>query len=344
MKANELYEKLKKIHFEHRDDWQDLQMYCESKIELINRINSLKKEKNAIVVAHTYVPPEILYGVADYVGDSYELSRYARDSKAQLIIYAAVRFMGETAKILSPNKDVIVPAEDGGCTLADSITGEDVLKLRQQYPDYHFACYINTTADVKAACDVVVTSSNVYDIMEHYPSDKIYFVPDKLMGANILEEMERRGVKKQIRLWDGTCYVHEEFDFDQAFTLKKAFPDLEILSHPECKPNVIDNSDYSGSTSQIYDYIKNKGKGRYIIFSECGLASRLEVEQSDDLIIQGPCHACKYMKSNSLEAILKALENPKEEDYIQVDDETIKKASRSLNRMFELVDQIKRDR
>jgi quinolinate synthase len=189
-----------------------------------------------------------------------------------LIIFAAVRFMGETAKILSPNKDVIVPAEDGGCTLADSITGEDVLKLRQQYPDYHFACYINTTADVKAACDVVVTSSNVYDIMEHYPSDKIYFVPDKLMGANILEEMERRGVKKQIRLWDGTCYVHEEFDFDQAFTLKKAFPDLEILSHPECKPNVIDNSDYSGSTSQIYDYIKNKGKVRYIIFSECALS------------------------------------------------------------------------
>lgn len=341
MTANDLYEKLKRIHFEKRDDWQDLLAYCESKMDTIAEIEELKKEQNAIVVAHTYVPPEILYSVADYTGDSYELSRYARDSKAQKIIYSAVRFMGETAKILSPQKDVIVPATDPACSLADSITGEQVKELRQKHPDFHFACYINTTADVKAQCDVVVTSSNVYDIIEHYPSDKIYFLPDKLMGANLMEEMERRGVKKEILLWDGSCYVHEEFDFQQAFQLKKVYPDLEILSHPECTPNVVDNSDYSGSTSQIYDFIKNKGKGRFVIFSECGLASRLEVEQSEDVIIQGPCQACKYMKTNSLEEILRCLKNPKDEDYIRIDEEVRIKAQASLNRMFELVDQIK---
>jgi len=341
MTSDELYNKLKKIHFGDPDQWGNLKEYCDSKIDLINSINELKERKNAIVVAHTYVPSDIIYGVADYVGDSYELSRYARDSKADFIVYSAVRFMGETAKILSPDKKVIVPADDPGCTLADSITGEDVLKLRQQYPDFTFACYINTTADVKAACDIVVTSSNVYNIMEHYPSDKIYFVPDKLMGANIIEEMERRGVKKEIRLWDGTCYVHEEFDFDQAFTLKKAFPDIQILAHPECKPNVIENSDYTGSTSQIYDFIKKEKKGRYIIFSECGLASRLEVEQSEDLVIQGPCHACKYMKSNSLENIYKALTEPDESDFIEIEEDIRVKAQRSLNEMFRLVDEIK---
>jgi len=341
MTSNELYSKLKRIHFGEPRDPEELKEFCNQKIDLVNRIEELKKEKNAIVVAHTYVPPEIIYGVADYVGDSYELSRYARDSKAELIIYAAVRFMGETAKILSPEKEVIVPAEDGGCTLADSITGEQVLQLRKEHPDFDFACYINTTADVKAACDIVVTSSNVYDIMEHYPSDKIYFVPDKLMGANILEEMERRGVKKDIRLWDGTCYVHEEFDFDQALTYKKAFPDIQILAHPECKPNVIENSDYTGSTSQIYDFIKKEKKGRFIIFSECGLASRLEVEQSEDLVIQGPCMACKYMKSNNLENVYKALTQPEEKDYIQIDEDIRIKAQKSLDRMFELVDKIK---
>lgn len=341
MTSSELYNKLKRIHFGEPRETEELKKFCEQKIDLVNRILELKKEKNAIVVAHTYVPPEIIYSVADYVGDSYELSRYARDSKAELIVYAAVRFMGETAKILSPEKHVIVPADDGGCTLADSITGKQVMELREEYPEYDFACYINTTADVKAACDIVVTSSNVYDIMEHYPSDKIYFVPDKLMGANILEEMERRGVKKDIRLWDGTCYVHEEFDFDQAFTYKKAFPDIQILAHPECKPNVIENSDYTGSTSQIYDFIKKEKKGRFIIFSECGLASRLEVEQSEDLVIQGPCMACKYMKSNNLENIYKALTSPEDLDYIRIDEEIRLKAQKSLDRMFELVDKIK---
>lgn len=340
MTAENLFDKLKHIHFEERTDWENLRRFCDEKIDVINRINGLKEEKKAIVVAHTYVPPEILYGVADYVGDSYELSRFARDSKAERIVYAAVNFMGETAKILSPEKEVIVPADDGGCSLADSITGEDVLKLRREFPEYAFACYINTTADVKAACDIVVTSSNVYDIMEHYPSDKIYFVPDRLMGANIIEELERRGVNKEIRLWDGSCYVHEEFDFDQAFTLKKAFPETQILAHPECKPNVIDNSDYTGSTSQIYDFIRDKGPGRYIIFSECGLASRLEVELSSDLVIQGPCHSCKYMKSNTLEGILRSLENPEEHKIVQVNPDILDKARLSLNRMFELVESI----
>lgn len=341
MKASELYEKLEKIHLEHREDMSDLLAFCEDKIDIINEINRIKKEKNAIIVAHTYVPAEIIYGVADFVGDSYELSKYARESKAETIIFSAVDFMGDTAKILSPEKTVIVPAEDGGCSLADSITGKQVDELKKEFPDYTFACYINTTADVKASCDIVVTSSNVYDIIENLESNKIYFLPDRLMGLNIIEEMKRRGVNKDIKLWDGSCYVHEEFDFSQASSLKKAIPDLEILAHPECEPGVINNSDYAGSTSQIYDYIKNKGKGNFVIFSECGLATRLEVEQSEDLCIQGPCQACKYMKTNTLELILKSLKGEGVKP-IQIEESTRIKAVAALENMFKVVERLKK--
>lgn len=334
MTADQLYGRLKKIRHEHREDWKDLRAFCESKIDTVNEILQLKKEKNAVVLAHTYVPPEIIYSVADFTGDSYGLSKDARDTEAELIIFSAVRFMGETAKILSPDKRVIVPADDGGCTLADSITGEDVRRLRGENPDYLFACYINTTADVKAACDVVVTSSNVYDILARIDADKIFFVPDRLMGLNLRAELERRGVKKDIKLWDGTCYVHEECDAAVIDQCRRDYPNLKVLAHPECAPGVTEQSDFVGSTTQMYDYVVNRGnKPSYLIFSECGLGSRLEAEKGPFDIVSS-CYLCKYMKTNSLENILRVLRDPKPEDYIEVSPKDREGAVKSLNRMF----------
>lgn len=174
---------------------------CEELVPLINEINTLKKEQNAVILAHSYVSPEIVYGVADFVGDSYALSKDAMSTPAKKIIFAAVRFMGDTAQILNPEKEVLIPGLLDGCTLADAINGEQVRQLRKEFPDYTFVCYINTTAEVKAECDVCVTSANVYDIVQRIPNDKIYFLPDKLMGQNLVNELQRRGVKKRYQIF-----------------------------------------------------------------------------------------------------------------------------------------------
>src|SRR3989338_2786544 len=172
---------------------------CEELAPLVNEINELKEEQNAVILVHSYVSPEIIYGVGDFVGDSYKLSKDAMSTKADKIVFAAVRFMGETAKILNPHKEVLVPGLLDGCTLADSINASQVRNLRKEFPGYTFVCYINTSAEVKAECDVCVTSSNVHEVVQNFPSDKIYFLPDKLMGLNLVQEMQARGVRKDIK-------------------------------------------------------------------------------------------------------------------------------------------------
>ncbi len=206
---------------------------CHEIAPLVSEINELKKQKNAVILAHSYVSPEIVYGVADFKGDSYQLSKDASKTDAKIIVFSAVRFMAETAKILSPSKKVYIPSQFNGCTLADSISGEDVKKLKKQYSNHTFVCYINTTAEVKAECHTCVTSSNAYDIVEKIPNDKIYFLPDKLMGENIKIEMKQRGVDKEILLYDGTCYVHEQYDPELIEYLQLEYPGLKVLSHPE---------------------------------------------------------------------------------------------------------------
>jgi quinolinate synthase len=187
---------------------------------------------------------------------------------------------------------------------------------------------------VKAYCDVCVTSSNVYDIIERYPSDKIVFVPDKLMGKNIIQEMKRRGVNKEIVLYDGTCYVHEEYNPDLIDYFKITHPGLAVVAHPECKEEVAQKSDYVGSTGQMMDFIKKSPAAEFLLLTECGLSSRLQIENPDKKFI-GTCQMCKYMKSNSLEGILRVLKNPRPEDEIRLDPETIRKAKLSIDRMFE---------
>lgn len=310
---------------------------CEEFTPLINEINKLKAEQNAVILAHSYVSPEILYGVADFVGDSYALSKDAMSTPAQKIIFAAVRFMGETAQILNPQKEVLIPALLDGCSLADSITGDDVRRLRKEFPDYTFVCYINTTAQVKAESDVCVTSANVYDIVERIPNSKIYFLPDKLMGLNLVEELKKRGSQKDIQYYNGTCYVHEEYSPEQILKIRLEYPDAKVVSHPECSPAVIHDSDFVGSTAQMLTYMKRTDAKEFLMLTECGLSSRLEVEFPDKKLV-GSCTLCKYMKSNSLENILRVFKNPTDRDRVVLDPVIRDRAYKTIEAMFRYVE------
>ncbi len=330
--AQSLFERLKNIRVGGTVCHYSLKK-CEEFIPFITEINELKEEKNAVVLAHSYVSPEIIYGVADFVGDSYALSKDAMTTTASTIVFAAVRFMGETAKILNPRKEVLIPSNLDGCTLADAITGNEVKKLRTQFPNYTFVCYINTTAEVKAYCDVCVTSANVYDIVARIPNEKIYFLPDKFMGQNLRDEMSRRGIKKDIQFFSGTCYVHEEYDSEQIQKIRLEYPQAKIVSHPECTPDVCHNSDFVGSTAQILNYMLRAEAKEFLMLTECGLSSRLQVEMPQKKLV-GSCTMCKYMKSNSLENILRVLKNPQNKDRVALDEDTRLRALHSLQEMF----------
>ena len=306
---------------------------CEELVPIINEINELKEEKHAVILAHSYVSPEIIYGVADFVGDSYALSKDAMKTDAKTIVFAAVRFMGETAQILNPHKEVLIPGLLDGCTLADAITGAQVRELRKQFPDYTFVCYINTTAEVKAESDVCVTSANVYTVVTNIPNEKIYFLPDKMMGQNLVTEMKRRGIKKDIKYFNGTCYVHEEYGDEQIHRVRLEYPGVKVVSHPECNPQVVKNSDFVGSTSQMLDYMMDSPAQDFLMLTECGLSSRLQVELPQKRLV-GSCTLCKYMKSNSLENILRVLKNPAARDRVTINSDIQAKALKTLEAMF----------
>ncbi len=332
MTAQELYKKLKNIRVGGNVCQYSLKK-CEELVLVINEIQRLKKEKNAVILVHSYVSPEVVYGVADFVGDSYKLSLDAIKTTADVILFVAVRFMGETAKILNPDKQVLIPAQAPGCTLADSITGQDVRRLRAQFPDHTFVCYVNTSVEVKAECDVCVTSANVYKIVEQIPNDKIYFLPDKFMGMNLVNEMSRRKSPKAVRFWSGSCYVHEEYTQEQIFKIRLEYPAAKIVSHPECNVDVVANSDFVGGTEQMLDYMRKSTAPQFLMLTECGLSSRLQSEFPDKELV-GSCTLCKYMKSNRLEDVLQALKAPRSEQIITIEESVRLRALQSLEAMF----------
>ena len=311
---------------------------CEELAPLINEINDRKAEQNAIVLAHSYVTPEIQVGVADLVGDSYELSKNAKESNAEKIVFAAVRFMGETAKILNPEKEVLIPGLLDGCTLADSINGARVRALRREFPGYTFVCYINTSAEVKAECDVCVTSANVYNVVGRIPNQKIYFLPDKFMGQNLVNEIKARGVKKDIKYYDGICYVHEEYDTEQIHRIRTEYPDAKIVSHPECQPAVTKESDFVGSTSQMLKYMEQSKAKEFLMLTECGLSSRLQIQFPDKKFV-GSCTLCRYMKSNTLTDILRVLKHPTRRDRVVIDPKVRERALSCIEMMFHYAEQ-----
>ena len=331
--ADTLFKRLSKVRFGVGEEF--LRSYIEGLMPLIEEIEELKKSRNAVVLAHSYVSPVIIFSVADFVGDSYGLSKDALQTSAQTIVFAAVRFMGETAKLLNPSKDVLIPGDDPACTLADSISGVEVRKLRKENPEHVFVCYINTTAEVKAECDVCVTSSNIYDIVARVPNDKIFFLPDRLMGRNLIEEMAVRGLRKEILLTDGSCYVHEEFDPQQVIRIRESHPDLHVMAHPECSPEVIKQADFVGSTSQMFNAIKNMPADKsYLMLTECGLISRIEAEMPGRNFV-GSCQLCQYMKSNHLAGIHRVLKSPREDDYVRIDENIIDRARACVDAMFQ---------
>lgn len=329
--AQQLYDKLKHIKV-----GGDTCLYtpekCEAILPLIHKIEDLKKEKDAVILAHSYVSPDILC-VADFVGDSYELSKKAQTVTAGTIVFAAVKFMAETAQILNPTKQVFVPNKLNGCSLADSITAQQVKALRTQYPDYTFVCYINTSAEVKAQCDVCVTSSNVTRIMAAIPNDKIYFLPDKLMAKNVQNELQQQGIYKTIKWWEGTCYVHETYDPEMIAYMRLQHPGLKVVSHPECDEIVVAASDYVGSTSQMIKYVNDTQASAFFMLTECGLSGRLQLESPGKTFV-GACTMCKYMKSNTLADIVRVLENPDQEDKIQLSAEVSEQALTCIEAMF----------
>ena len=308
---------------------------CREIAPLTLEINRLKREKNAVILTHSYVEPEIIYGVGDFKGDSYYLSEMAKKSKAKIIVFAGVVFMAETAKILSPHATVVVPDRHSGCSLADSIDGEGVRKLKVLYPDATVVCYINSTADVKAESDVCVTSGNVYDIVANLPAQRIIFVPDRLMAENVRSELKRRGVVKEIISSDGTCLVHDQFTPVQIAQARVQFPGLKVVAHPECTAEVAALADFVGSTGAMMKYVKTTNAPYYLMLTECGLVSRLQVETPEKSFIGG-CRLCPYMKMNTLEKVRDALLAPRPDQIITLDEGLRLRAARCIERMFEL--------
>jgi quinolinate synthase len=298
-------------------------------------INRLKKEKDAVILTHSYVEPEIIYGVGDFRGDSYYLSAKAKESRAKVIVFAGVVFMAETAKILSPGATVIVPDRRSGCSLADSITAADVRKLKALYPGAPVVCYINSTAEVKAESDVCVTSGNVYGIVAALPEARIIFVPDRLMAENLRAELKRRGVQKQVISSDGTCMVHDEFTAEQIAEARAQFPGLKVVAHPECPPDVAAAADFVGSTGAMMSYVTSTPAPYFLMLTECGLVGRLEVEAPEKNFIGG-CRLCPYMKMNSLEKIRDALAAPRDEQIVMLEEGLRSRAGRCIERMFTL--------
>lgn len=319
--ASRLFEKLQRVGWTMTD--------CEVYAPITLEINQLKKEQDALILAHSYQSPDIVYGVADFVGDSYGLSKIASEHPAKKIIFCSVYFMGETAKILSPEKEVLVPAR-AGCSLADSITAADIRELKKKHPGVPVVCYINTSAAVKAESDICVTSSNVLQIIEPLPSNDIIFIPDKYMADYI-----RRSTKKNIISWPGVCIVHEEFTAENIRAIREQYPDVEILVHPECTASVIDEADMVGSTSAMIDYVKKSPQEQFMIVSECGLSDRIKAEEPTKKIL-GSCAMCPYMKSIMLKDVLVALKNPRQDQIVEIDEDMLLKAKKSLDRMFEL--------
>ena len=298
-------------------------------------INEAKRAKNAVILAHSYTTPDIVYGVADFRGDSFQLAQQARQSTADVIIFAGVWFMAETAKIINPAKQVIIPAGRAGCTLADSMTGENVQRLRAQHPGVPALCYINSSADVKAQCDACVTSGNVFDIAQKLPGNELIFVPDMLMAQNIEIELKRRGTPKKVIASGGSCCVHDKYRPEHVEKLRADYPGITILAHPECAPEVCALCDYVGSTKGMADYVARSASRQFGMLTEFGLVNRLEAEHPDKQFVW-PFGVCSYMKKNSLVNTLQALLAPRPDQVVHVDEQLTAAAKKSIDKMFEL--------
>ncbi|MDR2126488.1 MAG: quinolinate synthase NadA [Prevotellaceae bacterium] len=306
-------------------------------MDFSKKILQLKKKKNCVILAHFYQTADI-QNIADFVGDSLQLSQIAAETSANIILFCGVNFMAETAKILSPDKKVLLPEPAAGCSLADSCSANDLKAFLKNYPSHTVISYVNTSVEVKALTDICCTSSNAVKIIESLPkNEKIVFLPDRNLGSYIKSITKR----DDMVVWDGACHVHEEFSVEKIIELKKEYPDAKILAHPECKKTVLILADKIGSTAALLEFSKKDENDKFIVATESGILHQMQLASPNKLFIPAPpidstcgCNDCKYMKMVTLEKIYTTLKN--ENPEVIIDIELIEKAKKSILRMLEM--------
>jgi quinolinate synthase len=314
--TNHIYQKISKVLPEI--EWASHAPY-------IHEINKLKKEKNAVILAHNYQTPEIYHGVSDFAADSLALAVEASKTSADIIVMAGVHFMAETAKLMSPNKKVLLPDMGAGCSLSSSITGEDVRNLKKQHPGVPVVSYVNTSAEVKAETDVCCTSANAVKIVKSLGVKKVIFLPDNYLAQYVASQTD-----VEIISWKGICMVHDQFNDQEIHEIRKNNPEIKIIAHPECPPDVIKASDFAGSTSGMIKYVKDNQPKKVMMVTECSMSDNIQVENPKVEFIR-PCNLCPHMKKITLPKILDCLRN--ETGEIVMDQETIIKAKTSVEKM-----------
>ncbi len=315
-----VYEKVRSIIPE--PDWMIHAPY-------VRAINALKKRKDAVILAHNYMTPEIFHGVADVSGDSLQLAVEATKVSQQTIVQCGVHFMAETSKILSPEKTVLMPDMEAGCSLAESITAEGIAQMRTRYPGAPVVSYVNTTAEVKAASDICCTSANAAQIVAAMDGDTVIMTPDKYLAQNVARQVPQ----KRVVWWDGRCIVHERFTPQDLRDFRGWHPDLKIIAHPECPPDVLAEADFAGSTAGILDWVNREKPAQAMLVTECSMASNI-ADAHPEVEFLGPCNMCPHMKTITLEKVLWSLHSMTTQ--IEVDPDISAGARRAIQRMIDL--------
>ncbi|NGP51881.1 quinolinate synthase NadA [Thioalkalivibrio sp. XN8] len=291
-------------------------------------INELKRELNAVLLVHNYQTPEIFHGVADYTGDSLGLAREAAKTDADIIVQCGVHFMAETSKILCPDKKVLIPDLRAGCSLAESITGADVRRLKAQYPGVPVVTYVNTSADVKAESDICCTSGNAVRIVESLGVDRVIFLPDQYLGRYVADQTD-----VELILWEGACEVHERFTGQELRDYRRQFDHIRVIAHPECPPDVLAEADYVGSTKGMIDWVGDHRPERVVMITECSMSDNVAVEHPEVEFVR-PCNLCPHMKRITLPKILHSLQTGTHE--ILIDPEVARRARGAVEAMLEV--------
>ena len=349
--AAALYERM---HAKLHDLVPDFEI--ELKAELAVKILKLKEERNAVILGHNYMEPALYHSIPDFKGDSLELCRKAATTDKDIIVFCGVRFMGETAKILNPTKTVLVPSPKAGCSLAESITAADVRALREKFPGVPVVTYVNTYADVKAESDICCTSGNAAKVVESLGSDRIIFLPDEYLAKNVAKETGKRiifpsrspvseakaagataeGADLQYEMigWQGRCEVHEQFTVADIDNIRRQLPDVVVLAHPECSPEVVAASDFSGSTGAMIRYVREVKAARYLLLTECSMGDNIAAENPDREMVRLCSIRCPHMNEITMEQTLAALEQTRY--VIDLDEDLRKRAERAVRRMIEI--------
>jgi quinolinate synthase len=331
------------------------------KAEIALEVNRLKQEKNAVILGHNYMEPVLFHSVPDFTGDSLYLSRMSAKAQADIIVFCGVRFMAETAKILNPSRMVLLPSAKGGCSLASSITAADVRRLKERYPGVPVVTYVNTYADVKAESDYCVTSGNAEAMVRHLQKkghDRIIFLPDEYLGGNVAREAgmtfvvpsgagehappdgaqsgsgDLDAVQNAVIGWGGRCEVHEKFTVEDIANVRKQFPDAVVLAHPECSPEVVEASDFSGSTTAMIHYVENMKSGRYLLLTECSMGDNIAARNPQREMLRLCSVRCPHMNEITLEETLAALR--REQYQVEVPEAVAARARVALDRMLEI--------